>query len=472
MVTTSGNQVPRFQFAPVEAQNAADEAIELMDAVGKPMYPWQETALRLMLGERADGSWAAFEFGLIVARQNGKGGVLEGRELAGLFLFGERRIIHSAHESDTAAEAFERMREIIDGTAWLSKRVKKMNSAPGKQRIELLNGQKLSYRTRTANGGRGFSAPTVILDEAQALTPRQLAAIMPVVSKQPNPQLIYAGTVLERAAVLRGVVERGRKKVGTRLGYAEWSSDPESDPADSASWLDANPSSGLDGGLTLDYIQAEYDAFVSAGALDQFNQERRSIWPSTGTIGTLIGVAEWDAGRAEILLPKSDEPVAVGIAVTPDRKWASVGFAWMVDGKIRVDLAAHREDTEWVIPFVAEIAARRKIVTVAVDQAGPAGTLLVAMGAARLPVTTTKTADYKAAVAGFVDAVRQGRVQHRDQPELTVAVNGVREHKVGDSGFVYARRDSPVVISPLEAVTLAAWGLTQSAPAEPSVIFL
>jgi len=468
-LASEGSQTPRYEFAPEESSNAADEAIDLMAQVGKPMYPWQARSLQLMLGCRPDGLWAAFEFGLIVARQNGKGGVLEGRELAGLFLFGERRIIHSAHEADTAAEAFERMREIIDGTSWLSKRVKKMNSAPGKQRIELMNGQKLSYRTRTASGGRGFSAPVVILDEAQALKARQLAAIMPVVSKQPNPQLIYAGTVDDRAAVLRGVVERGRGRIGTRLGYAEWSADPESAPEDRASWLDANPSSGLDGGLTLEYIQAEYDAFMSAGALAQFNQERRSIWPEAGALGTLIGVAEWEAGLANIVLPKSDEPIAVGVAVTPDRKWASVGFAWKVDGKTRLDLASHQEGTDWVIPFLTEIAARRKIATVAVDQMGPAGTLLVPMGAARLPVTAANTAGYKTAVAEFVDGVRQGRIQHRGQPELTVAVNGAREHKLRD-GFVYARRDS--VISPLEAVTLAAWGLTQSAPSEPSVIFL
>jgi hypothetical protein len=56
--------------------------------------------------ERADGKWAAFEVGLNVARQNGKGSILEARELAGLFLLGERLIIHSAHEFATSLEAF------------------------------------------------------------------------------------------------------------------------------------------------------------------------------------------------------------------------------------------------------------------------------------------------------------------------------------------------------------------------------
>lgn len=64
---------------------------------------WQRFALDCMLGERADGKWAAFETALIVPRQNGKGSVLEARELAGLFLFGEQLILHSAHEFQDGA---------------------------------------------------------------------------------------------------------------------------------------------------------------------------------------------------------------------------------------------------------------------------------------------------------------------------------------------------------------------------------
>jgi hypothetical protein len=41
--------------------------------------------LERALGVREDGKWAAFEVGLDVSRQNGKGGILEARELAGLF---------------------------------------------------------------------------------------------------------------------------------------------------------------------------------------------------------------------------------------------------------------------------------------------------------------------------------------------------------------------------------------------------
>ena len=68
---------------------------------------WQQFVLRHALGERADGKWAAQTVGLTVGRQNGKGSILEARELAGLFLLGEQLIIHTAHLQKTATQHFQ-----------------------------------------------------------------------------------------------------------------------------------------------------------------------------------------------------------------------------------------------------------------------------------------------------------------------------------------------------------------------------
>ena len=87
------------------------EAVELAASVGLILDPWQCLVLDGMLGERTDGSWAAFESAVICPRQNGKNAILETRELAGLFLFGEELIIASAHEFKTAQESFRRVRQ-------------------------------------------------------------------------------------------------------------------------------------------------------------------------------------------------------------------------------------------------------------------------------------------------------------------------------------------------------------------------
>src|SRR5690606_27952937 len=128
---------------------------------------------------------------LEVPRQNGKGGVLEARELAGLFLLGERLIVHSAHEFATAEEALERMVALIEGCPDLSRRVKAVKRSHGQEGIYLTNGQRLRYRTRTKGGGRGFTADCVILDEAMVLPEAFIGALMPTLSARPNPQLWY-----------------------------------------------------------------------------------------------------------------------------------------------------------------------------------------------------------------------------------------------------------------------------------------
>jgi phage terminase large subunit-like protein len=450
-----GVQTPKYSFAPPSVSNAAAEVVDLMIQIGMPLDPWQITACELMLGEQPNGKWSAFEFGLIVARQNGKGAVLEARELGGLFLFGERRIIHSAHVFSTAAEAFQRIKTLIDGTDWLRKRIKKCIESPGNQHFELLSGQIISYKTRTPGGARGLSAETVILDEAQHLSARQIAGLMPVAAAQINPQLIYTGTVLAEAVVFRGVVERGRKQIGTRLGYAEWGADADASSNDPQAWAEANPALGYR--ITPEYVQAEHDSLVAARAEAEFRMERLSIWPEVSEIGSVIGIQEWEMGNKQFAIPDG-VPISVGVAISPARDWASVGIAFQIDGISYVDLAKHETGTDWLLPYLVNLTERRKPECIVVDQVGPAGTLLVAMGAAQLPVRVTDTAAFKTACATFVDSVKQGTIRHRGDHELTAAAVGVRERKVGDS-WVFSRRDSASLIDPLEAVTLAVWGL-------------
>ena len=78
-------------------------------------------------------------------RQNGKGAVLEARELAGLFLFKEQLILHCAHEMKTANEAFRRILDLIDGTPDLRRQVLRIMRSKGEEGIELRTGQRLRF---------------------------------------------------------------------------------------------------------------------------------------------------------------------------------------------------------------------------------------------------------------------------------------------------------------------------------------
>lgn len=93
-----GHQQPRHLSLPPRVTSAGSEATDLAARAGLFLDPWQSLILDASLGMRADGTWSAFETAVVVSRQNGKGSILEARELAGLFMLGEELILHSAHE--------------------------------------------------------------------------------------------------------------------------------------------------------------------------------------------------------------------------------------------------------------------------------------------------------------------------------------------------------------------------------------
>ena len=84
-----GAQEPRVGVWPAYSTTTGEEVVELCEMAGLSLDPWQQLVIRHGLGERDDGKWAAPDVGVVVARQNGKGGIIEARELAGLFLLDE-----------------------------------------------------------------------------------------------------------------------------------------------------------------------------------------------------------------------------------------------------------------------------------------------------------------------------------------------------------------------------------------------
>ena len=176
------------------------------------------------MGKGKPPKWSAFEVGLVTPRQNGKNGILEARELAGLFLFGERLILHSAHEFKTAQEAFRRVMFLVENNDDLRKRVARVRTSHGEEGIELRDGARLRFIARSTGSGRGFSADCVILDESYALSSEAMGALLPTLSALPNPQVWYTSSAGKRDSTqLMMIRDRGRAGGDPGLAYFEWS---------------------------------------------------------------------------------------------------------------------------------------------------------------------------------------------------------------------------------------------------------
>lgn len=473
-----GDQVPRVCSVPQAVTSAGREAIDLAASAGLVLDPWQCLVLDQSLGERADGKWSAFEVGLIVPRQCGKGSVLEARELAGLFLFDEKLIIHSAHLFDTSLEHFRRILQLIESAPDLDRLVHRVSRSHGEEGIELRTGQRLRFRTRTRGGGRGFSGDLIVLDEAYNLPEAAVAALMPTLaakSMHGNPQIWYASSAADQEIhdhchVLARVRRRGLAGDDPSLAYFEWSApddvwdgkNPGRATSDRRLWAMANPGLGLR--ITEEYIEREHRSMSPR----TFATERLSIgdWPvadvgESGPIKRSAWSAIVDTGS------EAGGEVAFGAEVSVDRAWSSIGcYSVRPDGVGHLELIDRRAGTAWVVPRLLELRKRWNPVAVAIDAKGPAVSLVLDAEAAGLtrPADPERPArgdlmvlslsDMATACAQLVDAINQRTVRHRAQPELDEAVFGCATRAVGDVA-VWGRRSASADISPLSAVTVA-----------------
>lgn len=460
-----GAQRPRHFSAPDAVSSAGAEAVELAHSAGLHLDPWQEFVLEHALGEQSNGRWSAFEVGLVVSRQNGKGAILEAREIAGLFLLGERLIIHSAHQFDTSLEAFRRLLALIEDTPEFSRRVKRVSRSHGEEGIELKSGQRIRFRTRTKGGGRGFTGDCLILDEAMDLPDTAHGALLPTLSARPNPQVWYTGSAVdqhvhEHGKVLSRVRDRGMKGDEDGLAYFEWAADADLDDAakiatDENAWADANPGLGIR--ISLEHVAMEQRSLDPR----TFAVERLGIgdWPSLdnpddGGISLEAWLACRDANSS------ATDPVCFAFDVRPDRSAASIAAAGVrEDGLHHIEIIDRRPGTGWVADRLAELVAAHDPVAVVCDQASPAASLLTQTTRLGIDVKTVGPREHAQACGLIFDEVDQGAVRHLGTEELLSAIRGAARRQLGDA-WAWSRKASTVDISPLVACTLALWGFS------------
>lgn len=452
-----GLQEPRLLVRP-EADNlyAADDIRDIAAAYGLILDPWQDNLSRAFMGERADGRWASPLCGGTVPRQNGKNGWVEARELAGLLLFGERLIIHSAHEVKTALEAFRRIRSYFDNYDDLRKRVKSIRTTNGDEGIELLTGQRLRFMARSKSSGRGFSPDALILDEAQELAEETFAAILPATSARPNPQIVLLGTPpgpRNNGEVLKRLRLSALSGKDASVAWAEWSADDDLDNDDPLALRQSNPSLGIR--LTEETASRERAALSD----DDYGRERLGRWDSEAKVG-VIPADVWATLASD--KPTGTRQVALAIDAAPDRSIASVALAGFRegDGKPQVEVIRQAGGVAWVADYVAGVVERQRVRAVVVDSVGPAASLIEPLRARGVLVTTTSASQVAQACGAFYDAAMADALRHIDQPQLTTALAAARKRNLGDA-WAWHRKDT-TDISPLVAVTLALWGLTST----------
>jgi len=361
------------------------------------------------------------------------------------------------------------MDQLIGGCDYLSRRVKNVYRGNGDESIELLSGSRLVFKTRTKGGGRGLTGDKVVLDEAFALQPMHMGALLPTLSARPNPQVVYGSSAgLATSEVLRGIRDRGRAGNDPRLAYLEWCA-PEGSCAsetcdhkletpgcaldDPANWQRANTALGRR--MTFEYVAAERRAMPPL----EFARERLGWWdaPLVGEIA--ITSAKWATLREPGSQPTGR--LAFSVDMAPDRGSAAIGVCGKnAAGLAHVEVVDYRDGVDWVVARAVEVCRKANVRSICLDSAGPVASLIPDLEAAGLEVDKLTVRDMTAACGGLYDDAMStpARLVHIGQPALDDAIAGGVKQPSGDA-WKWSRKNPSSDICPLVAVTIARYSL-------------
>ncbi len=465
---------------PDSDQSLGDEAVEWCRRIGLTLDVEQELILRSWLGVREDGRWQCFEFGVCMPRQNGKGEILMARELFGLFVLGERYIVHSAHEFKTSERHRQRLEGVIRSCPELFAQVARspkgrvvgFTYSHGNEGIELQDGRRIEFRTRTKSGMRGFDdVSLLVLDEAMILSETAHGSMIPTLrasKAERGPQLAYAGSAVDQESQPHGIVfarvrERALAGNDPSLAYAEYSLDyehphdvPDEVASDPAVWALVNIAIGR-GRVLEEHMARERRSM----GFREFVVELLGVgdWPATdGSVDVLITAEAWaDVEDEDSVLV---DPICLAFDVSPDRKTAIVAAGMNQQGKLHIEVIHSGSGTGWIAERMEQLYRSHEVVDVVCDGYGPSAAIARKIDEAGIKVTRLNASEYAQACGLFVDAVGEKAMRHIGQQDLDVAIRTAKARPLVDR-WAWSRTKSVGDITTLVASTIVVWSAVE-----------
>lgn len=469
----TGNQTPRICIEPDACRSDGDDAILLMSAYGYSLDLWQKNILTCWLGQTASGDYAAATAGLSVPRQNGKNATIEAREFYGMVVRREK-ILHTAHQTRTSKRSFRRLEAMFTDRRHpeVCTLVKDIRYTNGEEAIELTNGGRIEFSTRTRQSARGFDGiGLIVYDEAQELTDDQVEATMATLaaSATNSRQIIYAGTPPYPGCpgtVLRRIRSACMSGEMPDASWHEWSIDADGidaiDVNDVNAWYLTNPALGIR--LSEDFTRNELKTLSKDG----FARERLGWWPPVATVQNeyVLDATRWESCRS--MEKKPDGKTAYGVKFNVDgTEVVLCGAVIPTDGPARISLI-RRESMSRGVQWLADWLNERyvKASCVVIDGKNGADVLIDKISPvwrAKDCIVRCGSKQVLAAVGTLTAAVNEQKLTwYFGQEDLNnSATSSVKRPFSG--GFGFGGENS----APIEAASLALWG-AQTAKRNPN----
>lgn len=481
MARRYGNQKPRIdQFEDGDIW-LADKTLQLLDHYGIKLLPWQKAIVYRWLAliwdeEEKKWKWANPKAGLLVPRQNGKTEIIIARIIGGMIFMNEA-LIYTAHSDKTVDEvkrrvmnffysAEEEVRDLL--TSDFDKEPKSLDY------VELRNGARCVFRTRTRTGGLGTTNDTLILDEAQEETDAQQEALLPTISagKSQNQQILRAGTPPSgggSGTVFIRIRDNVIKGKDPETCWQEWSTELlVTDPlGDEDVWYECNPSLGYH--LMVAAVRTE----AKDMAVDSFNKMRLG-WIAGQESQRAISDELWQALKVDKLTYEDAPRLVYCVKFAPDGSAVSLGAGvYMPNDMVHVEIIERKPmsaGTYWITNWLLDKTHLRwrKAAKIIID--GQAGTTLLVEDLTRSEkriskkILTPNVKEATAAYASFQTAIEQRTLTHFNQPALNGSIKTAKKRSIGkDGAFGYATMNPDFQIDPTECAAFCNYGAVRFA---------
>jgi hypothetical protein len=447
--------------------------------LGRPLWNWQRDFSAIALS-RENGR---FKFPIVtvcVPRQSGKTSLVGLLALHRCLVTADAQVWYTAQSRMDAVLRWRelvrllrrsRLVELPSGTRNLDDASDwdyRVRSGVGTELVEFRNGSQLQVFSPSEDSLHGSVTDLIILDEARFFDEVRgrglMAAALPTQATRDGQVWIVSTGGGPDSTFLASELEAGRAGIGdptARRAHCEYGigSDVPDGELLSAVWS-AHPAAGCDGGPKFDALQVASESMPAW----QFAHEYGNRWRSEAD-ARLIPESSWSRGRMADL-PAGRAVFAADVAI--DRSSAAVVAC--VGNTISV--VDYRPGVVWLADRLCELADRYEPAMIAIDAAGPAGSVAEELRP-RLPVLhVTSTRELAGACGLFHDAALADPplVGHVESADLDIAVSVATWRTVGQSKIWSRVESGPLMI----ASSLALWAsgrIAAETPPEPPAIW-
>lgn len=429
--------------------------------MGFELFEWQSLVGDVAL-EKINDEYVFRTVGVAVGRQSGKSKLVSAR-IAMECLQPNHHVVYTAQDRQMARLKWEEHVDILRSSPRLEKLIAHVVMTNGSERIKFKNRSTYGIATPNRNAARGSSKDLVIIDEALTHPLSLMGALKPTLATRRNGQLWIVSNAgdpnySELLMHYRTLGHQSISEPDEPLAWFEWApTQDEFDYLDPEIWRQAIPSLGLRNGVTVEAVREA----ANMDSPEIFCREWLNVWPAREAV-QVVPLEDWDAlARTDITVSGR---MVLAVAISPERHKASIGVSASVRGLTPVEIVDARDGTNWLVPRVIEVAKRWNA-PVVIDGGSPTGSIIGELEQAGVQIITFSGRDYAKACGSFYDAIQAQTITHLGDPILRAAVAESSKRPLGDAWAWNRKKASN--ITPLEAVTLARYAVTNNPEEKP-----